>query len=148
MVLDATDLAEDRPDHRRAGRQTDAEQPFDGEMPRDVVRDGTHVVHAADGADVLVVVVVLAELLEAAVQVADVRRAAGDPLAVELEHESKRGVGGRVLGAEVQDPAIRGADVILEVLGRVEIDVVLGTGRDLEGHGAVRRESGRLPKAA
>ena len=148
VVLDPADLAEDRADDRRARREADSEEALDGEMPRHVVRDRTHVVHAADGADVLVVVVVLAELLEAAVQVADVRRAASHPLAIEFEHDPQRRMGRGMLGSEVQDPAIRGSDVVLEVLGGVEIDVVLGTGRDLEGHGAVRRGSGRLPKAA
>jgi hypothetical protein len=42
---------------------------------------------------------VLAQLLEARVQVADVRRAPRDPLAVELEHEAQRRVRrARVLG--------------------------------------------------
>jgi hypothetical protein len=58
---------------------------------------------------------VLAELLEAGVQVADVRRAPGDALAVELEDEAERGVRRGVLGPEVEDPAVAGVDVLVDV---------------------------------
>ena len=86
-------------------------------MPGDVVADGAHVVHATDGADVLVVIVVLAELLEPGVEVADVRRAAGHAFSIEFEDETERGVGRRVLRTEIQDPAVRTLHMILEVLG-------------------------------
>src|SRR5690606_19982410 len=47
-----------------------------------------------------------AELFEARVQVADVRRAFDDALAIELQHQAQGGMGGRVLGTEVERPAI------------------------------------------
>jgi hypothetical protein len=68
--------------------------------------------------------VVLAELLEAAVQVADVRRHPHHALAVEFEHDAQRRMGGGVLRTEVEHPAIGRVDVILEVLDRLDVDVV------------------------
>ena len=75
-------------------------------VPGQLVVDRRGVVHPIDDRDVLVVVQVLAELFEAAVQVADVRRAADDALAVELEHEAQRRVRRGVLRAEVERPAV------------------------------------------
>jgi len=56
--------------------------------------------------DVLVVIEVLAELLEPAVQVAYVHRARQDPLAVQLQHVAQRGVRGRMLRTEVENPNV------------------------------------------
>ena len=65
----------------------------------DVVRHGRQVVGAVGERDDLVVVAVLAELLEAGVQVADVRDTALDRLALELDHQPEHAVGRRVLRA-------------------------------------------------
>ena len=54
----------------------------------------------------LVVVVVLGQLLEARVQVADVGNRVDDPFAVQLEHDAQRRVRRRVLRAEVERPEI------------------------------------------
>ena len=121
VVLDAAELAHDRADDLRARGQLDAEELLDRVVPRDVVHDRRDVVHPADRADILVVVVVLAELLEAGMQVADVRGAARDAFAVELEHEPQGRVGRRVLRTEVQHPPIGGLKVILEVVRVLDI---------------------------
>jgi hypothetical protein len=89
----------------------------------DVVDDRADVVHAADGAHVLVVVVVLAQLLEAGVEVADVGGGPGNPLAVQFHHHAEGGVHGRVLGTEIEHPAVRGVHVVLEVVDGFEIDI-------------------------
>ena len=61
------------------------------------------VVLAVGPRDDLVVLPVLADLLEAAVQVADVRDAAHHGLAVELEHQPQHAVRGRMLRADVDE---------------------------------------------
>ena len=83
------------------GVSLDAQQLLDRQVPGDVVGHRRDVVHPVGDRHVLVVVEVLAELLEAGVQVADVGHGVDDPLAVELQHQPQRGVRGRVLRAEV-----------------------------------------------
>jgi hypothetical protein len=68
------------------------------------------------------------------VEVADVGRTAGDALAVEFEDQAERGVGGGVLGAEVQDPAVAGVHVTGEVLGGFDINIKAFFGSEREGH--------------
>ena len=75
-------------------------------------------VHVADG---LVVVGVLAQLLDAAVEVAEDRVEVDDLLAVELEHDPQHAVGRRVLRAHV--------DEHLAVAERVELGLALGPRR-------------------
>ena len=70
------------------------------------------VVGAVGERDDLVVVAVLAQLLEAGVQVADVRDAALDRLAVELEHQPQHAVRRGVLRADV-DQHVLGAEVVV-----------------------------------
>ena len=103
----------------RARRELDAHQLLGRPVPGELVVDRRRVVHPVDDRDVLVVVEVLAELLEAGVQVADVRRAMDDALAVEFEHEAQRRVRGRVLRAEVERPAI--PSISAEQLGAVSL---------------------------
>ena len=57
---------DDDADVLAARRQLDAQQLLDRVVPGDLVGDRRDVVHAVDDRDVLVVVEVLAELLEAA----------------------------------------------------------------------------------
>ena len=104
--MNAHQLGEDGADVLAARRQLDAQQLLDGVVPGDLVGDRRDVVHPVDDGDVLVEVEVLAELLEAAVQVADVRHGLDDGLAVEGEDEAQRGVRGRVLRPEVERPEV------------------------------------------
>ena len=144
VVLDAAELAHDGAHDLGARGELDAEELLDRVVPRDVVHDRRDVVHPADRADILVVVVVLAELLEARMQVPDVRRAAGDALAVELEHEPEGRVGRRVLRTEVQDPAIGGLEVVLEVVRVLDIKAEAFAG----GNGVRHRAESIRPSAA
>ena len=84
-------------------RDLDAEQPLRAEREGDVVARRVEVVLAVGPRDDLVVLAVLADLLEAAVQVADVRDAAHDRLAVELEHQAQHAVRRRMLRADVDE---------------------------------------------
>ncbi len=104
--LDAAQLAGDRADRLAARRELDAQQLLARPCARRCRWRSGGVVHPVDDGDVLVVVEVLAEFLEAAVQVADVRRAADDAFAVEFQHQAQRGVRGRVLRAEIERPAV------------------------------------------
>lgn len=140
VVLDTGDFVHDGAEHLAAGRDIDAEELLDAVVPADVVSDRAEIVHPRRDGDVLVVVEGLAEFLEPAVQVADVRRDAGDPFTVELENESERGVGGGVLRSEVQDPAVAGIDMLFEIANLVAIDRDRVFGLDREGHSMLRRE--------
>ena len=128
------EFGHDRAEDLAARRDVDAEERLDRVVPADVVADGREVVHPADDGDVLVVVEVLAELLEAGVQVSDVWCAAGDALAVEFEDEAEGGVGRGVLGPEVEDPSVAGVDVLGEVLGGVCVDGEVVVGLEGVGH--------------
>ncbi|XHC25835.1 hypothetical protein ABWH91_00220 [Phycisphaerales bacterium ac7] len=130
VVLDAGELGHDGPEDLAAGGDVDVEEFLDGVVPADIVGDRAQIVHPADDRDVLVVVHVLGQLLEARVQVADVGGAAGDPLAVEFEDEAEGGVGRGVLRAEVERPAVAGVDVSLEVVEGLYIGVVALIGLD------------------
>ena len=86
-------------------------------VPGHVVGHRRDVVHPVGDRDVLVVVQVLADLLEARMQIADVGHGVDHPFAVELQHEPQGGVRGGMLRAEVQRPevvlpcSVRGRDV-------------------------------------
>jgi len=50
-----------------------------------------------------------AQFFKSAVEVTNMRRRAKDAFAVEFQHQAEGGVGRRVLGAEVERPAIAGS---------------------------------------
>ena len=99
-------LGENRADVLAARRQLDAQEFLDRMVPGDFVGHRRNVVHAIDDGDVLVVVQVFAELLEAAMEVADVRDRLDDGFAVESQDQAQRRVRGRVLRPEVQGPEV------------------------------------------
>jgi len=100
--LDAPQFTGDGAQHLAARRELDAHQPLRSAVPGEFVVDGAGVVHAVDDGDVLVVIKMFTQFLEAGVEVADVRRAAEDAFTVELEDESQGGVGGGVLGPKLR----------------------------------------------
>ena len=77
---------------------------------------------------------VLGELLEAAVEIADVRRDPDDALPVQLEHDTERGVRGRMLRTEVENPPVRCVGMLIEVLGGLDVDVVAFVRCERVGH--------------
>ena len=106
VVADPCQLGDDRADRPAAGGELDAEQFLHGVVPGHVVGHRGDVVHAIGDGHVLVVREVLPDLLEPGVQIAHFGHRVDDPLAVELEHEPKRRVRGRVLGSEVERPEV------------------------------------------
>jgi hypothetical protein len=87
VVVDPHQLGEDGADIFAARRDFDVEQFLDGVVPGHLIGHRRDVVHPVDDGDVLVVVEVLAELLEAGVQKADVRDRLDDRLAVQGEDQ-------------------------------------------------------------
>ena len=99
VVADPRQLGDDHPDVLAARGQLDVQQLLDRMVPGHLVHRRADVVLAVDDRHVLVEVEVLAQLLEARVQVADVGRGLDDPLAVELEDQPQGRVGGGMLRA-------------------------------------------------
>src|SRR5690606_35249660 len=79
------------------------EQTLGAEREGNVVADRVQVVFAVGPGDDLVVLPVFADLLEPAVQVADVRHAAHHHLALQLEQEPQYAVGCRVLRTHIDE---------------------------------------------
>src|SRR4030095_10591923 len=102
VVADARDLAHYDADRLAARWDLDAAQPFDGQDEADVVDQRRDVVEPIGIADLLRPGALLAHLLEAAVQVADLDVAGEDDLAVELQVELDRAMGRRVGGAHLE----------------------------------------------
>ena len=100
---DARHLARHDAQHLAPLRDLDAEQPLGAEREGDVVAGRVEIILTVGPRDDLIVLPVLADLLEAAVQVADVRNAAHDRLAVELEHEAQHAVRRRMLRPDVDE---------------------------------------------
>jgi len=99
VIADPRELREDHADVLTTSGDGDPHQRLDRMMPGDIVRQGRDVVHPVGDGDILVVVEVLADFLEAAVQVADVRNRVNDPLAFDGENESQCGMRRGVLPA-------------------------------------------------
>src|ERR1051325_6116731 len=89
MRDDSRQLASDDSEHRAPRRDLDAEQPLRAQGKGDVVPRRVEVVLAVGPGDDLIVLAILADLLEAAVQIPHVRDAAHDGLAVQLEHQTQ-----------------------------------------------------------
>ena len=100
---DARQLAGDHAQHRAPLGDLDAEQPLGAEREGDVVAGRVEIILTVGPRDDLIVLAILADLLEPAVQVADVRNAPHHRLAVELEHQPEHAVRRRVLGPEVDE---------------------------------------------
>ena len=120
----AAHLAGDDPQHRAALGDLDAHQLLDRQRQADVVRHRRQVVGAVGERHDLVVLPVLAQLLEARVQVTDVRDAAPHRLAVELEHQPEHAVRRGVLRPDV-DQHVLGAEGLVEMARHLEFAGVL-----------------------
>ena len=104
VIADPRQLGDDHADVLAARGQLDVQQLLDRVVPGHLVHRRADVVLAVDDRHVLVEVEVLAQLLEAGVQIADVGRGLDDPLAVELEDQPQGRVGGGMLRPEVERP--------------------------------------------
>ena len=71
---------------------------------------------------------VLAQLLKARVQVANVWRGSRDPFAIQLQHHTECGVGGRVLGPQVEHPSLGGVFPVVQVRSVLDVNVEFSCG--------------------
>ena len=95
------ELAENRPHVARAARHLDRHQLLDRLAVADVVGRGRHVVHPVGQQDDLRPVAVLAQFLDAAVEVADHDLGVDDLLAIEPQHDPQHAVRARMLRPHV-----------------------------------------------
>jgi hypothetical protein len=109
------DEIHEHPDPGGPRRELRAEQCLDREREDELVVERRQVVHARDVGGALDVGELLAGLLHAGVQVADDGLGAEHGLALELHHDAQHAVGGRVLGAHVDDHRL--------VLAELDVDV-------------------------
>ncbi len=98
---DPLQLAEDRPDVARAARHLERHQLLDRLAVADVVGGRRDVVHAVGQQDDLRPVAVLAQLLDAAMEIADDDVGVDDLLAVETQHHAQHAVRAGMLRAHV-----------------------------------------------
>ena len=106
MIADARQFRQDGANVLAARRDLDAQQLFDAVVPGDLVVDRRDVVHPIDDGDVLIEVEVLAELFEAAVEIADIGDGLDDGFAIESQNEAQRGVRGWMLRTEIEGPQV------------------------------------------
>ena len=118
---DPVQLGREDPDVLGAARHLDVQQLLEGEHRRPLVEQRADVLERVRVADRLVVVGVLAQLLDAAMEIAEHRVEVDDLLAVELEDDPQDAVGRGVLRPHV--------DEHLAVAERVELGLALGPRR-------------------
>ena len=88
------------------GVDFDAHEFLDRVVPGHLIGDRRNIIHPIDNRDILVIVEVFAEFLEAAVQVTDVGHGLDDGFPIEGEDQAQRGVRRRVLRPKIQRPLI------------------------------------------
>ena len=108
---DAVELPGEHADVLRAARHLEVEQLLGGQHRHRLAEHRGDVLERVAVADRVVPVAVLADLLDAAVEVAEHRIEVHDPLAVDLEHDAQHAVRRRVLRAEVDRASRRRAGV-------------------------------------
>ena len=113
MAGDPIQLAGEDADVLGAARDLDIEQLLEGHDRRPLVEERAHVLERVRVADGLVVVRVLAQLLDAAMEIPEDRVQVDDLLAVELEHDAEHTVGRRVLRPHVDEHLAVGQGVEL-----------------------------------
>ena len=117
VARDPVELAGEHPDVLGAPRHLDVEQLLERHDRRPLAEQRAHVLERVDLADDLVVVGVLAQLLDAAVEVAEDGVEVDDALAADLEDDPQHAVRRGVLGAHVEEH--------LAVAERVELGLAL-----------------------
>ncbi len=118
---DPVELAGEHPDVLRPARHLDVQQLLERHHGRPLHEQRADVLERVELADDVVEVRGLAQLLDAAVEIAEHRVQVHDPLAVDLEHDAQHPVRGWVLGAHVEEH--------LAVAERVELRLALGPRR-------------------
>ncbi len=142
--VDAHQLHHQHADPLRAGRDLKLQQLLDRERIAEVVRHRRKVVDAIGQRDDLLVELGLAGLLDARMQIPDVRREGDDRFAVDLQHEAEHAVGRRVLRAHVEDHGLVGEWVVAVVVALGVGDDVLDSGDELAGVAHARQRGAGL----
>ena len=101
VVQDTADFRVQDPDQRGTAGHFDTAKLFDGQTPCMFLVHRRHIVEAVEIRQVLQVGAAFHQLFGATVQQADVRVAAFNDLAVQLQHQTQHAVRRRVLRAEV-----------------------------------------------
>ena len=107
VAVEARQLGQHHAHPLRLRRNLQPQQLLHRQAVAQVVRERRQVVDAVGQRDRLLVGLDLEFLLDAGVQVADVRLARHDGLAVELQQQAQHAVRGRVLRPHVEDHAAR-----------------------------------------
>ena len=131
MADDPLRLGDERPDVLGAGRHREVQQLFHGPHVRVVVGHRADVVQPVGVGDDLLVGQALAQLLDAAMQVAEVRCGLHNALALEFQHHAEHPVRGRVLRAHIEQQFLLAPDrlgVLWQALGFFEEGPVLRLG--------------------
>jgi hypothetical protein len=121
---DPAHLAGDHPQDLAALGDLETHQLLDPEREPDVVRHRREVVGPVGEGDDLIVLAVLTQLLEAGVEIADVRNHPDHRLAVQLDHQPQHAVRRRVLGTDV-DQHVLGAEPLVELAGYLVLAGIL-----------------------
>jgi hypothetical protein len=129
VARDPVELDQDDAGALRPFGNLGREQLLGGEHVGELVPEAMGVVHAVRVRDGLLVRAVLHRLLEAAVQVPDLRREPRDPLAVEVHDEAQHAVRARVLG-----PDVDAHEFGLELAAPLAPELFDGVPGALEGH--------------
>ena len=117
MAEDAPHFRIQHPDQAGAARHFHPGQLFDGQTPGMFLIHRSHVIQPVKIRQVLQIGPAFHQLFGATVQQADMRVAALQDLAVQLQHKTQHTMRGRVLRAEVD---VEVADLLLARLGVVE----------------------------
>jgi hypothetical protein len=104
VITDTSQFADQHTDVLAARRQFDAQKCLDRVMPGHVVGHRRDVVHPVGDSDVLVVVEMLADFLEARMQIADVGNGIYDSLAIQFQKDPQGRMRRGMLGPEIQSP--------------------------------------------
>jgi hypothetical protein len=107
---DAGEFGHDHPDVLSPLGHLDAEQLFHRQAEAEVIHLTGQIIHPVHEGQALVVGAVFAQLLNAAVEIADIRFSPDHDLAVQLHQHPENTVGAGVLGAHVQDHDFRLGD--------------------------------------
>jgi len=130
--LNAGELVEEDAKILSALGNLKAQQLLHREAVGEVVGHGAEIVDAVGERDYLLVKLGLAGLLDAGVEITDIRGEGDHGLAIDLDHEAKHAVGRRMLRAHIDDHGLVGGRCVPVIAGSVG-DYIFDAGVDRGG---------------